>query len=253
VHACGRCCHGGLASRYIAYHRRVRERDATLELRGRAAVLAISLVSVSLVGGSLWGWSVAGPLGGLLGVLIGTAIGALAFTIVRASASSGVLDGRAAPDVRELPPDQAMQVLTALMRASVGEGGGSVSLEGGLLSEIGKARGRAESGDLDGALHELQVLAQRHPHAPAIPAELARLLAGDPSRTDEHTRAARKAIVLAIRGGGAQLAVQVYERLEDTERERLELDDATASQLAKIFAARGDDATASRLRVRSRP
>jgi hypothetical protein len=228
------------------------ERDATLELRGPAAVLAISLVVVALVGGSLWGWSYAGPLGGLLGILIGTAIGAVAFTLVRASASTGSLDGRAAPDVRELPPDQAVQVLTALMSARASEGGGNLSLEGGLLAEIGKARALAESGDLTGALRELEVLAQRHPHSPAIPAERARLLAGDPARSDEHTRAANTAIRLAIRGGGSRLAVEVYERLGEVERERLELDGASSEQLAKIFTAGGDNETASRLRARSR-
>jgi hypothetical protein len=177
----------------------------------------------------------------------------VAFTIVRASASTGALDGRAAPDVRELPPDQAVQVLTALMSARASEGGGHLSLEGGLLAEIGKIRAHAQTGDLAGALLELQTLAQRHPHSAAIPAELARLLAGDPSRTDERLRAASKALVLAIRGGGARLAVEIYERLDDGERERLELDAATSEQLAKNFAARGDEPTASRLRARSRP
>lgn len=218
------------------------EHDASLELRGRAAVLAISLVVVALVGGSVWGWSAAGPLGGLLGVLIGTAIGAVAFTIVRASASTGTLDARAAPDVRELPPDQAMQILTALMSARASEGGGNLSLDGGLLAEIGKARARAESGDLAAALAQLHALAQRHPHSPAIPAELARLLADDPARIDEHARAASKALALAIRGGGARLAVEVYERLDDAARERLELDAASWEQLAKIFAARNHEA-----------
>lgn len=229
------------------------EHDTTPELRGRAAVLAISLVVVALVGGSLWGWSYAGPLGGLLGVLIGTAIGALAFTIVRASASPGAFDRRATPDVRELPPDQAVQVLTAIMTARASESGINLSLEGGVLADIGKARVQAESGDLVGALAQLQALARQNPHSAAVPAELARLLAGDPARNDEHMRASSKALTLAIRGGGTRLAVEVYGRLDDGERERLELDGATWEQLAKIFAARGDEATASRLRARSRP
>jgi hypothetical protein len=227
------------------------ERDATPELHGRAAVLAISLVVLALVGGSVWGWSYAGPLGGLLGVLLGTAIGAVAFTVIRASASAGSLDGRVAPDVRELPPDRAVQVLTALMSGGASEG--KLSLEGGLLADIGKARTQAESGDLPGALARLEALARQHPHSGAIPAELARLLAGDPARTGERVRAASKSLTLAVRGGGARLAMEVYERLDDGEREQLELDDATREQLAKIFAARGDEARASRLRARSRP
>jgi hypothetical protein len=225
------------------------ERDATPEPSGRAAVLAISLVVVALLGGSVWGWSYAGPLGGLLGVLLGTAIGAVAFTIIRASATTGRLDGRVAPDVRELPPDRAVQVLTALMSGGASEG----PLAGGLLADIGKVRAQAEAGDLPGALARLEALARQHAHSPAIPAELARLLAGDPARTDERMRAASKALTLAIRGGGSRLAVDVYERLDERERERLELDDATREQLARIFATRGDEATASRLRVRSLP
>jgi hypothetical protein len=210
-------------------------------------------VVAALIGGSVWGWSQAGPLGGLLGVLLGTAVGAVAFTIARASASAGPLDNRAAPDVRELPPDRAVQVLTALMSGGASDGHANLSLEGGLLADIGKARAQAESGDLGGAIERLDGLARRHPHSAAVPAELARLLAGDSSRTDHHMRAAGKAIALAIRGGGARLAVDVYERLDEAERERLELDAATWEQLAKIFAARGDEATASRLRARSRP
>lgn len=226
------------------------ERNTTPELRGPAATLAISLVIVALATGSALGWIYAGPLGALLGILVGTAIGAVAFTIVRASASPRALDGRAAPDVQELPPDQAVQVLTALMSAA-SESSTNLSLEGGLLGELGKARALAESGNLAGALRDLHALARQHPHSPAVPAELARLLATDSSRTDEHTRAASKAITLAVRGAGTRLAVEVYERLDDAQRERLELEAATWERLAKIFAARGDEATASRLRARS--
>jgi hypothetical protein len=189
----------------------------------------------------------------LLGVLIGTAIGAVAFTFVRASVSPAALEGRVAPDVRELPPDQAVQVLAALLSASPSESGANLSLEGGLLAELGKARARAESGDPGGAQRDLQALARQHPNSPAIPAELVRLLAGDPARTAEHAQAASKAITLAIRGGGARLAVSVYGRLDEAERDRLVLDGPTSEQLAKIFTTRGDEATATRLRARSQP
>lgn len=212
----------------------------------------MSLVVLAIGVGSFWGWRSAGPLGGLLGVLLGTAVGALAFTIVRARAASGKLDTRPPANVHELPPDRAMQVLTALM-SSASEGGTKVTLDGGVLAEIGKARAQADSGDLAGALAQLDNLAKQHPHSPAVPAEVVRLLADDPARADERLRAAKQAITLAVRGGTARMAITVYEQLDDAERDRLELDAAVSEQLAKTFATRGDEAAATRLRARSRP
>ena len=242
-----RCCHVGLASRYIAdIIVAMAERNATPELRGRAGIVAMSLVFLALGVGSFWGWRYAGPLGGLLGLLFGTAIGAVAFTIVRAKASSGRLDTRPAVDVHELPPDRAMQVLTALM-SGAGESGVHLTLEGGLLGELGKARAQAQSDDVAGALAQLETLAQQHPHSPAVPAEIVQLLAGDSARTDDRLRAASKAITLAIRGGMGRLAIKVYEQLDEAERDRLELDGKIAEQLAKTFATRGDEASATRL------
>lgn len=224
------------------------ERNRTPELRGRAGIFAITLVLVSIVVGGSWGWYEAGPFGGLLGVLLGSAIGAVAFTIVRARTSGGLLDTRPPADVHDLPPDQAVQVLTALM-SNASESGVNLTLEGGLLAELGKARKQAESGDLAGALVHLEVLADQHPASAAVPAEVVRLLAGDSARADERLRAAKKAITLAIRGGASRMGIKVYEQLDAGERERLELDARVAEQLAKSFAARGDEATASRLRA----
>jgi hypothetical protein len=228
------------------------ERNATPELRGRAGFLAMSLVLLAIGGGSLWGWMYAGPLGGLLGLLLGTAIGAVVYTIIRAKAATGNLDTRPAADVHELPPDQAVQVLTALM-SNASESGVNLTLEGGVLGELGKVRAQAKSGDLAGALAQLEVLAKQHPHSPAVPAEVVTLLAGDSARTDERLRAASKAITLAVRSGMGRVGIKVYEQLDDAERDQLELDAAVSEQLAKNFATRGDEAAATRLRARSRP
>jgi hypothetical protein len=223
------------------------------ELQGPAAVLAISLVIIALAAGSAWGWYYAGPLGGLLGVLLGTAIGALLFTIVRAKASSQQFDEAPAPDVRELPPDQAMQVLTALMAASASGSYARLELEGGLLSEIAKARKRAKGGDLDGAMALLRALQEEHPRSPAVPLEITRVLAGHDEHNDERQRATITTITLAIRGGMNRLAAELYEKLDEDKREQLKFDDAVWERLAKVFSARDDseNAAACRARVKS--
>ncbi|MFO7565742.1 MAG: hypothetical protein R6X02_24075 [Enhygromyxa sp.] len=209
------------------------------ELQGRPAVVAVALVAIALIGGSWWGWSYAGPIGGLLGILLGTAVGALAFTIVRALASAQRFAERPAPDVRELPPDQAVQVLSAMLGASAGEGRGAPVLGGGLLGEIGKARARAEAGDLDGALAKLRGLAEEHPRSPAVPAAIVRVLAGASEHEAERLAAARSAIGLALRGGMNRLATQVYAQLEESERGELVLAGDEHVQLKKALAVQG--------------
>src|SRR5690606_4536105 len=115
------------------------------------------------------------------------------------------------------------------------------------LEKIGDQH--AESGDLAGALVHLEVLADQHPASAAVPAEVVRLLAGHWACADEGLRAAKKALTLAIRGGAPRMGFKVAEQLDAGRRERLELDARVAEELAKSFAARGDEATASRLRA----
>lgn len=231
-------------------------------LSGRPAAIAVTLVVVSLVGGSVWGWFYAGPLGGLLGVLIGTAVGAVAFTIVRATANANSFDERPAPDVRELPPDQAMQVLTALMNASAGDSRSAPILDGGLLGEIAKAKAKAKAGDLPGALAHLRELGLAHPRSPAVPAEVARLLASHEPGEDadaseagavrsQQIEAASQAIELALPGGMFRLATQVYTELDEPGREALQLAPGSWGQLGKIFATRGDEDLAASCRARA--
>ncbi|WP_052548324.1 hypothetical protein [Enhygromyxa salina] len=220
------------------------------ELQGRAAVVAISLVILALASGSAWGWYYAGPLGGLLGVLLGTAVGALLFTIVRAMASGQQFEEPPAPDVRELPPDQAMQVLTALMAASASGSYARLELEGGLLAEIAKARTRAKGGDLEGAMAQLRALQEEHPRSPAVPLEITRVLADHEAHDEERQRAVVTTISLAIRGGMNRLAAELYEKLDQDKRDKLELDDAVWERLAKVFAARDDSEKAAECRAR---
>jgi hypothetical protein len=221
-----------------------RERALAPELQGRPAGVAIVLVAIALLAGSWWGWSYAGPLGGLLGVLLGTAVGALAFTIVRMLASARRFAERPAPDVRELPPDQAVQVLTAMLGASAGEERGGPAIGGGLLGEIGKAKARAEAGDLDGALAKLRGLAEEHPRSPAVAAAIVRVLAGASEHAGERLAASRSAIELALRGGMNRLATQVYEQLDAGERAQLGLAADERTRLGKALTAQGLDALA---------
>lgn len=226
-------------------------RSATPQLHGRAAVVAISLAVIAFIGASWWGFVWAGPLGGLLGSLVGILLGSIAFTIIRASAAPS-LDQRPAPDVRELPPDQAMHVLTAMLGASgAAEGRGSPAFGGGLLADIARADTLADAGDLDGALALLRALAEDHPRSPAVPAKIARLLASTNEHRDERVRAASTAISLAIPGGMARLAAQLYDELDDSERAQLKLDDGAWSQLAKVFSSRGEDRHAADCRARA--
>jgi hypothetical protein len=223
------------------------QRARAPELQGRPAFVAIALVVIALVAGSWWGWSYAGPLGGLLGILLGTAVGTLAFTIVRMLASSRLFAERSAPDVRGLPPDQAVQVLAAMLGASAGEQRGGPAIGGGLLGEIGKAQTRAEAGDLDGALAKLRGLAEEHARSPAVPAAIVRVLAGNSEHASERLAAARSAIGLALRGGMNRLATQVYEQLDVGERAQLGLDADARAQLGKALSAQGLDALADEL------
>ena len=231
------------------------ERLKAPELQGRAALLAISLVVLALAGGSFLGWRYVGPLGGLLGVLIGAAVGALAFTIIRVISTGQQFEEPPAPDVRELPPDQAMQVLTALMAASASGSYARLELEGGLLAEIAKARARAKGGDLDGALAKLRALQEEHPRSPAVPLEITRVLAGHEKYNDERQQAITTTIKLAIRGGMNRLAAELYEKLDENNRSQLELEDKVWERLAKVFTSREDSETAAacQARIRQQP
>jgi hypothetical protein len=209
------------------------------ELRGNVAVVAIGAVMIALVAGSWWGWSYAGPIGGLLGILLGTAVGTLVFTIARALSSAERFAERSAPDVRALPPDQAVQVLSAMLGAARADERGGPAIAGGLLGEIAKAKARADTGDLDGALAKLRGLAEDHPRSPAIPAAIVRLLAAEPAHASERRAAASSAIGLALRGGMNRLATQLHAELDPEDRAALELGPEQRAQLDRALAAHG--------------
>jgi hypothetical protein len=108
-----------------------------------------------------------------------------------------------------------------------------------LLGEIGKAKERAQAGDLAGALAKLRALAEEHPRSPAVPAAMVAVLAGASEHADERLAAGRSAIGLALRGGMNRLATQVYEQLDASERAQLRLDEGERTQLGKALTAQG--------------
>ena len=230
------------------------ERDAKQvpELQGGRAAVAIALVIAALVGGGAWGFHYAGPLGGLLGVLLGAAVGTLAFTILRATAGVKAIDERAAADVGELPPDQAIQVLSAMMSAT-SQTQMKLELSGGLLAQISEAEDQAGDGDLAGALERLRDLCDENPRSPAVPRAIAGVLAGHDG--EDHRRERDEAVVrtftLALRGGMNRMAGEFWAELDAPARERLELDAQQWAQLAKVLAARGDEAGAEACRGRA--
>ncbi|NVB40616.1 hypothetical protein G6O69_22440 [Pseudenhygromyxa sp. WMMC2535] len=212
------------------------------ELGGARAAIAVVLVLLSLAGGALWGWRLSGPMGGLLGVLLGAAVGALVFTLMRATVTAQQLAERDAPDVRELPPDQAIQVLSAFMSAGASSGDSLVSMTafaGGLLGEVGKARSLAKKGDPEGAIAMLDGLAKDNPRSPAIPAELARIYRKQ-DELDASRSAATRAIQLALTGGMNRLAAKVFSELEDEDRDELGLSSEEWLTLGKVLDNAGD-------------
>ncbi|WP_157595514.1 hypothetical protein [Plesiocystis pacifica] len=219
------------------------------DLQGSKAVVVVLVTVLLLIVGGYWGWTQNGPLGAMLGVMLGAALGALIYTVVRVSDHSNRIAEPSAPDVRELPPDQALQVLSALMNAaaSASESGASFSL--GLLGEIAAARDKAsKKGDIEGAIKELKRLAEEHPRSSAVSAELSRVhrMAGD---EEAAKKAASEALYLALRGGMNGLALQLFAEFDGAEE--LTLEGSYWEQLARILdhADKPEDAAKCRARA----
>lgn len=224
--------------------------ERAIELGSTATAVVIAVTSLGLLGGGALGWNYGGPLAGLLGTSLGVGFGVLAHAIARVVVGSRRLRERPAPDVRELPPDRALQVLGAMLTAS-GSGsahGAGEALRAGLLAELGRVRQQIERGDHAGAIASLDLLRETHPRSAAIEVERARVLRSL-GRRPEALAATRAAIELALRGGLNRLAAQVFGELGELEAE-LELDAASWEPLAKALAAQGDQAGATRCRAR---
>lgn len=182
---------------------------------------------------------------GLLGALSGVALGVLAHAIARVVVGSRRLRERPAPDVRELPPDQALRVLGAMLAAT--GSGAKPALDAGLLGELARVRKLLDADDPEGALASLELLATKHPRSPALAAERARVLRRL-ERVPESLLATRRAIELALHGGMNRLALQVFDELGELEP-ALELDAASWQRLALVLAASDRADAAARVRA----
>jgi len=221
-------------------------------LGGGRAVLAILALLACMIGGGALGWAKGGPLLGLLGTLLGAALGVLIFGLVRFVDHAQRFGERSVPDLRALPADQALRVLGAIVAGSGSALDGPKSVPGlasGLLAELALVRELAARGDHAQALAKLDALAPSHSRAPALPAERARVLRAL-GRGDEAIVASSSAIELALHGGMNRLAAQLFAELDLDAEAKLELDAASWAGLARALDVHGDEAAASRCRSR---
>lgn len=214
-----------------------RGRAPDLEQPGSVAAVAVAVVLVGLA--AAWGWTSAGPLGALLGALLGAAVGTVGFAVVRGRTGRDRLAEQVA-DLRQLPPEQSIQVLTALLESKRAGSGARLGLQDGLLGGLNRARSRADAGDLDGALSELTSLAEAHPRSPAVPAAELRLLLGREQHQARRRAAASRALTLALPGGMNRLAAELASEIELVDLRALKLSSDHWRLLATVLDRRGE-------------
>lgn len=191
----------------------------------------ILLVAALAFGGGYWGLAAGGTMVGLLGALGGALVGFAVYFVLRGVRMHRALSDRPAPQVLDLPPDQALSVLSAM----VNRDGGGASLASEVLTSLAAIKKKSEE-DLDGALVDAEDLRRKHPRSPAIAAELARL---HQKRGAEQStaKAASEAIALALDGGMNSVAGRVFADFESA-RPMLELEKRHWKGLAKVLEAR---------------
>jgi hypothetical protein len=168
---------------------------------------------------------------GLLGALGGGLVGLAAYYTLRAVRLHRALGDRPAPPLLELPPDQALTVLSAM----VNRDGDGPSLASEVLTTLAAIKDKSKE-DLDGALVDAEDLRLKYPRSPAIAVELARL---HQARGAEQStaKAASEAITLALDGGMNSVAGRVFQDFEAA-RPALELEKRHWQALARVLEAR---------------
>lgn len=223
--------------------------NRAIEVGASANAVVLLVGALAALAGGLAGFRWGGTLPALLGLLSGVALGVLAHAIARVVIGSRRLRERRAPDVRALPPDQALQVLGAMLAATGSSGAAKPLLDGGVLGELARVRKQLDADDPEGALASLELLATTHPRSPALAAERARVLRRL-GRVPDSLAASRRAIELALHGGMNRLAVQVHGELGELEPQ-LELAAASWARLARVLAASGSADAAARAHARA--
>lgn len=193
------------------------------------------LLIVLLCTGGLgaWGYLASGPMVGVLGALGGALVGFAVYFSMRAISVHRSLEDAAAPQVLSLPPDQALNVLSAMVNGDAGR----ANLASEVLTTLAAISERAQ-GDLEGAIVEAEELRREFPRSPAVPAELARL---HRKRNAPMAAAAcaSQAITLALHGGMNAVAARTFAEL-DADRELLELQAREWEALARVLEVRED-------------
>lgn len=205
--------------------------------------VAAAVIVLLTLGLSGWGWSRTGTLGALLGALGGIVLGMLGHAAFRASRMHRELQGPTPPSVAALPPEHAMNVLSAM----VGSASDGPVLRSPLLDRIKAIRAAAE-GDVSGAISEAEDLRSEHPRSAAVHALLAELYRQE-ARLPASLECAAKAIELAIDGGMNSVAFKVFDGLEPSDAQALELRDTTWARLVGILESRGADAELAKQRA----
>lgn len=224
--------------------------NRAIEVGTSANAVVLLVGSIAALAGGLAGFRWGGTLPALLGLLSGVALGVLAHAIARVVIGSRRLREQRAPDVRALPPDQALQVLGAMLAATGSSNGAAKPLlDGGVLGELARIRKQLDADDPEGALASLELLATTHPRSPALAAERARVLRRL-GRIPDSLAASRRAIELALHGGMNRLAVQVLGELGELEPQ-LELAATSWARLAQVLAASGNADAAARAEART--
>lgn len=141
------------------------------------------------------------------------------------------------PGLSELPPAQAIAVLSALR---------GPQLQSALLTRIEQIERTAEH-DARSGLAELDALLVEHPRS--VPALLLRARLQFELESDDAAESWSRALALALDGGLNLLAARAFDR-HVAHRERLVLDRRHLEALAKALAAHGHDDDAAWCRAR---
>ncbi len=136
------------------------ERGGAVALESPVGVVAVVLLTLALAGAGYW-WQA--QLGALLGALGGIVLGMGAQAVLRARAMNRELRERAVPSLQALPPEQAMQVLSAM----AGKAGDAPIFSSPLLARLDELRRDAEV-NLAGSVALAEDLRAKHPRSPAV-------------------------------------------------------------------------------------
>lgn len=170
-----------------------------------------------------------GKIGLLIGGLGGICVAMVVDAAVRARANEHLQEGRPL-DLVGLEPQQQLAVLAQ----GFASGGGDFRSE--LVRGIDSARKKAQS-DFEAGWRAAQSLTLDYPRSPAPWALLAELARGD-GRLAAAREAEQNALELAAVAGTNQIAVEIYDAIDESARRELSLTRRAWTQLSRALQAR---------------